>query len=307
VKRFAAVLLVLPLIAGCSIFGDDGGWHRNACAPAKPSDKGLVTLQLSSGGVERTALLYVPDTYDGSVEFPLVFNWHGYSSNAVDHMKYADLLPLADAERFLIVAPQALGYPTRFNLGAGITGDTDDVLFASDLIDRVALDHCVDQKRVYSVGVSNGAGMSAVLACKLPERFAAIGMVALLLHPDGCKTPSPAVLGMMGDADLVVPFQGGQVNCCGGWDIAPAGHTMDAWAAQLHCRDHEDDSVSDHVDRRTWTGCDRDREVVYYIVHGGGHTWPGSAGDGVLGPTNREISASHIMWDFFKRYTVDAN
>jgi polyhydroxybutyrate depolymerase len=295
VRRALAATLLLLSLASCG----RGGWDRAACTPAKPHDPGESTLELG----DRRAELFVPEAYDGTEAYPLVFSWHGYGSTATDHLKYADFRPLAEKEHFLVVAPQGAGTPTRFNLGAGIVGDTDDVRFATDLLDRIGADLCLDTGRVYSTGVSNGGGMSGLLACRLPDRFAAVGMDALLLHPDGCGTPTPAVLGMMGDADLVVPFQGGRVNCCGGWDIAPAGVTMQAWADQAHCTDHHDDGVSDHIDRRTWTGCDGHVEVQYYVVHDGGHTWPGAADTSSLGNTNREIDASKVIWDFFKRYS----
>ena len=293
----AAALLPLVLV-GCS----DDGWEREACAPAKPQAIGTATLTVSGG---RTALVHVPADYDGSEEYPLVFSWHGYGSNAADHLAYADFRPLAESEHFLIVVPQGAGTPTRFNLEAGIVGDTDDVAFTNELLDRVAADYCLDASRVYSSGVSNGGGMSALLACRVPERFAAIGMDALLLHPEPCATPSPAVLGMMGNADLVVPFQGGRVNCCGGWPIAPAVETMRSWAEHAGCDDDgREQEVADHVDRTTWTGCDGDVEVQYYVIDGGGHTWPGAPDTSQLGPTNQEIDASKVMWDFFKRFAT---
>lgn len=299
----AALLLVATLLPAC------GGrsWHRAACAPARPAHHGIVPLTLPSGGTTRRALLYVPRSYDGTVELPLVFTWHGYGANATEQLQGSDLLPLADDKRFLVVAPEGEGSPTRFNMGTGITGATDDVQLASDLIDRIGHDLCVDRRRVYSVGVSNGAGMSALLACRSPDRFAAVGMIALLLKPTPCASSAPPVLAMMGDADPVIPFRGGHVACCGGWSIPPAGRTMDAWAAHLRCTGQHDDTVAEHVDRRTWTGCSDGRRVVYYVVHGGGHTWPGDGGDGPLGATNHEISASKIMWDFFARYTTAAN
>ena len=293
-----AVLVLVTSTAGCA----DGGWERKACTPAKPQAVGTSTLTLAGG---RTALLHVPADYDGSEAYPLVFSWHGYGSNAADHLAYADFRPLAETEDFLVVAPQGAGDPTRFNLEAGIVGDTDDVAFALEILDRVGTDYCLDDTRVYSAGVSNGGGMSALLACRAPDRFAAIGMDALLLLPDSCATPAPAVLGMMGDADLVVPFQGGRVNCCGGWPIASAADTMAGWAAHAGCEgDGREKQVADHVERTTWTGCDGDAEVQYYVIRGGGHTWPGAPDTSQLGPTNQEIDASEVMWDFFKRFTT---
>lgn len=293
------VALLVPLLASCS---DDGTpWERAPCEPARPQPTGTHTLTLDDG---REAALYVPEGYDGTEAQPLVFSWHGYGSNAADHLAYADFRPLADDDDFIVVVPQGAGSPTRFDLGEGIVGDTDDVAFAHALIDRLSADYCVDAQRIYSVGVSNGGGMSAVLACR-SDRFAAIGMDALLLRPAGC-TAATSVLGMMGDADLVVPFQGGDVNCCDpGWTLPAAEDTMRAWAEAASCGDADEDDVEDHVERTRWSDCDGGVEVEYWVIRGGGHTWPGAPDTSQLGPTNQEIDASEVFWDFFKQHSLD--
>jgi polyhydroxybutyrate depolymerase len=301
-RASGALLLSLVCTLAVSCSGDDG-WERLPCTPAKPQPAGTQEILFEDG---RRALLHVPSAYDGSEEYPLVFSWHGYGSNAEDHLAYADFRPLAESEHFFVLVPQGVGSPTRFNLGAGIVGDTDDVAFADQLIDRVDADYCLDSTRVYSSGVSNGAGMSAVLACQRADRFAAVGMDALLLFPDLCQHGVP-VLGMMGDADLVVPIQGGEVNCCGGWTIRPAAASMAAWAAHGGCTSSEEDDVEDHVVRTRWSGCDDGVEVEYWLIEGGGHTWPGAPDTSQLGPTNQEIDASEVMWDFFSRFTVEGS
>lgn len=245
----------------------------------------------------------MPSGYDGDKEFPLVLTWHGYGASADEHIRYADMLRLADDKGFLILAPQGTGNPSRFNLERGITSNVDDVRFALDLIDTVGREYCVDAGRVYSTGVSNGAGMSALLACRAPDRFAAVGLVALLLIEDDCKTPGVPVLAIMGDADLVVPIGGGRVSCCGGWDIAPAGQTMARWATHDGCRGNGGvKQISEHIRRTIWSGCGTGLEVRYYVVQGGGHTWPGTEGDGPLGHTTGEMDASTEMWRFFSRF-----
>lgn len=300
IRRAAALLplLLSSILVSC---GDGGGWERVACTPARPQPTGTVELAFDDG---RRALLHVPPTYDGTEAYPLVFSWHGYGSSAEDHLAYADFRPLAESEELLVVVPQGAGSPSRFNLGAGIVGETDDVAFADALIDRVGADYCLDASRVYSTGVSNGGGMSALLGCRRSDRFAAVSMNALLLFPDGCGQAVP-VLGMMGDADLVVPIQGGEVNCCGGWPIDSAASTMQRWAAHAQCTSSDTDDVEDHVVRTRWSGCADDVDIEYWLVEGGGHTWPGAADTSELGPTNQEIDASEVMWHFFRRFSLD--
>jgi polyhydroxybutyrate depolymerase len=303
--RLVAVLAIaVALLSSC---GKDG-WTRAECSPAKPATAvGMQPLHIESGGMQRTGIVYVPKGYDGTKEYPLVFNWHGYGSSAKEHLAYADLIPKADAEDFLVVAPDGTENPARFNLEAGITSKADDVQLASDVIDQLSHDLCVDATRIFSVGVSNGGGMSGLLACRDgASRFAAVAMVALELKPADCTSPSPSVLAIQGDADLVVPFQGGRVNCCGGWPIAAAQETMQQWAEQLGCTRDDESNVSKHVTRRTWRGCDDGRSVVFYRVHGGGHTWPGVEGKGPLGFTTGEIDAADVVWDFFEQFTTSS-
>lgn len=296
-RRCLAIAVLLLVVAAC---GDGGSWERAACEPAKPQPTGTHPVEVDG----RRALLHVPADYDGSEAYPLVLSWHGLGSTADAHLEYADFRPLAEDERFFVLVPQGAGTPARFNLGAGIVGDTDDVAFASALIDHVAGGWCLDRDRVYSAGVSNGAGMSALLGCRLGDRIAAVGLDALLLLPEPCATPKP-VIAMMGDADLVVPIQGGRVNCCGGWTIAPAEETMARWAELAGCRDTDTDEIADDtVERTTWTGCDGGVEVRYHLVRGGGHTWPGGPDTHELGPTNQELDASEEMWRFFRRFSL---
>src|SRR3954465_776143 len=97
-RSASAALLVAAVLAGC---GRGSSWTRAACTPSRPSEHGNVPITLSSGGRTRRAIEYVPPSYDGAVEFPVMFDWHGYGSNATEQLQGSDLLPLADHERFI--------------------------------------------------------------------------------------------------------------------------------------------------------------------------------------------------------------
>jgi polyhydroxybutyrate depolymerase len=70
------------------------------------------------------------------------------------------------------------------------------------------------------------------------------------------------------------------------------------------------------VELRTWGECTDDATVQLYVVQGGGHNWPGSeffAGLGsnpatfaLVGPTNMEIDATALIWEFFQQYQLPA-
>ena len=173
------------------------------------------------------------------------------------------------------------------------------------LLDHVEEILCVDAQRVYASGMSDGGAITSFLACRQSDRFAAFGPVAVILFIPGCQPPRPvAITGFMGTADPVVPFEGGPVRCCGGVNLPAASDSMAKWAAQDGCSaTFSDERLGTEVRKRTWSGC-RGGEVTFYIIDGGGHTWPGSIPLPALGLTTTQIDASAALWDFFKSHAL---
>ena len=80
---------------------------------------------------------------------------------------------------------------------------------------------------------------------------------------------------------------------------------MAAWAAHNHCDPtFHDERLGSEVRKRVWTGCDEGSETVFYIIDGGGHTWPGSIPIASLGKTTTQIDASATIWKFFQSHTL---
>src|SRR5262249_39782770 len=158
----------------------------------------------------------------------------------------------------------------------------DDVAYASTLIDHVEATRCVDPTRVYSTGLSNGAGLSALLACRIPKRLTAVAPVAGLNLVAPCpKGPPLSVLDVHRTGDPVIPYNGGGLG--GGLDaslkvhVYPEPSEVAAWAARDRCSPTPiRQAVSPTVQRTTYHGCSTGTQVVLYRVAGGGHTWPGS-------------------------------
>jgi polyhydroxybutyrate depolymerase len=278
----------------------------STAACSRPRASGQSTQSFSFGGATRTYELYVPRSYDGTRRVPVVFEFHGFGSNAKQQIVYGDFRPLAERNDFLIVAPDGQGTPRHFNL-VPLSGPQSDVSMAEALLDRIEATFCVDPARVYSTGMSNGAGLTVVLACVAADRFAAFGPVAASGYRDGCGGSRPvAMVGFAGTADPVVPFYGGKVNCCGGATVKAAPANFAGWAAHDHCNaTYADDRLGTQVVRRTWPGCENGGAVVFYIIEGGGHTWPGSAFHRArLGVTTTQIDASDTIWRFFAQHAL---
>jgi len=97
------------------------------------------------------------------------------------------------------------------------------------------------------------------------------------------------------------------VACCGGPVLPGAPAAMAGWAAHDHCdKDFTDTRLGSEVRKRTWSGCDPGSATVFYIIDGGGHTWPGAISIGGLGLTTKQINASNVIWDFFSSHRLES-
>ena len=229
---------------------------RVACTPPRPHPSGQTSESFTFQGIARTFQLYVPPTYTGTKKVPVVFDFHGFGSNAVQQMVYGNFKPEADANGFLIVAPDGQVPANRhFNL-SGEGGLQNDVQMVGALLDHVERLFCIDAKRLYATGMSDGGAMTSFLACKMSDRFAAFGAVAVIISCGGSRPVS--IVAFSGTADPIVPFNGGNVSCCGGAHLNAAPDEMARWAAHDHCdADFHDVRLSSEVRRRIWSGCDR--------------------------------------------------
>jgi polyhydroxybutyrate depolymerase len=92
-----------------------------------------------------------------------------------------------------------------------------------------------------------------------------------------------------------------------GPDATPVEQRVATWAARNLCKGAPTvTAVTDDVDLRDWVDCDNPTRL--YTVKGGGHSWPGSTFDTVipdmLGPTSTSVSATAIMWWFFRQHPL---
>lgn len=261
-------------------------------------------------GIERDYILYVPETYDGSNSFPLVLNFHGYTSTAQQQMFYGDFRAIADTANFLLVHPQGTidfaGQP-HWNVGWG-TSNVDDVGFTSALIDSLATNYAVDLDRIYSTGMSNGGFMSFLLACQLSDKVAAVAsvtgsMTSSMLAECQANAPVPAMQ-IHGTADGVVGYNGGAIS-------EPIEDVVNYWVDQNDCSPQA--GVIDIPDVDPNDGCTAEQyvysggingtQVEFFKVTDGGHTWPGSAFNS--GVTNQDFNASAEIWRFFSQYDIN--
>lgn len=265
-----------------------------------------ITGNISHNSTNRNYRLRLPANHDKSVPIPLVFNLHGYTSNAVQQEIYSGMNNIADTARFAVCYPNGIG--AAWNVGWTFGSNADDVGFISLLIDDLVQKHGFDSNRIYACGMSNGGFMSYKLACELNNKIAAIASVTGSMVPaalSSCKpNRSVPVLEIHGTADDVVSYQGSAgLN-------ASIPDVLKFWQKNNECDESPniemvpDINTTDNTTSEKWTytNCNLGNELMHFKVIGGGHTWPGALLN--LGVTSRDFNASEEIWLFFKKYSL---
>jgi polyhydroxybutyrate depolymerase len=210
---------------------------------------------------------------------------------------------LADTRGFVVAYPEGLGGSWNAGqcCGESARSNVDDVAFARAVIDRLSMEYCLDPRRVFSTGMSNGGFLSHRLACELSDRIAAIAPVAGVLGIPTCAPRRPVpVFHFHGTLDGLVPYNGG-----GLLNFNSVADTLRGWAQRDGCGAMPMEFLRRgivHCDR--WPGCRQGAEVQLCTVDGGGHTWPGAFPIPLFGVTAREVSASELMVEFFERHPM---
>lgn len=286
---------------------------------------------IKSRGVVRKFIVHVPPSYNRSRPSPAILVFHGMNMSGSVMPAFTGMNTAADRYGFIVVYP--FGYNNVWNDGLQ-TRAADDVGFVQDLLGTLARGLNIDSNRIYAAGLSNGGYFSQRLACDLPGRIQAIAVVAAsglnsICH--SCNAPAVPAMYFLGTKDPLVPRDGSDSESLGKLgelvglsdlgidkvstvkDFAGILSQQDAiewWAkhngagAQPLVQNMPDARPSDgcRVRREVYGG--GRREVVAYIVEGGGHTWPGGmpVADGALGRTTGDISASELICEFFRSH-----
>src|SRR6266516_2515808 len=167
----AAVVSGLAAVSASPASAAEGG-GRGGCTPTLLT--GRSTVHLISGGLDILVVVYLPERLSRTGgRPPVVLTLHGSQSTAVEELDRSQLEGAADADGFVLAAPQgALAAPPGYRWFVPyVTGPSgpDDERFLIDVIDYLAGAACVDTRRVYATGYSGGGRMVSAFACDHPD------------------------------------------------------------------------------------------------------------------------------------------
>ena len=304
------VLSLMTVLAGCDSSGEstESSQASLGCTDGM-LDSSVTHIDLEIEGLIRSYELHVPASYDGSQAFPLVMNFHGYTSNGTQQRGYTKMDETADAHDFIVAYPNGLDSSWNAGLccGESAMSGVDDVGFTRAILDDLGARGCIDLSRVYATGMSNGGFMSHRLACEVSDRIAAIAPVSgvLGLEPGDCTPSRPVpIIQFHGTDDFLVPFEGGGLA-----GSMPVSDSMDFWAEQNGCIDEPEVTFEQGiVTCETRDACTDGASVTLCTVEGGGHCWPGEPCariEGVnLGTATTDINANDAIWALFSTVSL---
>jgi len=321
--RSFAVLLFAIGLSSCQL-GSSGPTSKG---PLKISETGIYTIALNHDGIEREYLLYVPKGFNGRKPAAVVMMLHGGGGTGRGAMRETGWTEKADQAGFILIFPEASrrdqSEPANFRQNPQLWNDgsmrfstrVDDVGYIGSLIDDLNGRLSIDPRRIYVTGFSNGASMAYRLGQELSHWIAAIAPVAGALWNQNLKLERPVpLLYMTGSEDKLNPLEGGMPQLAtggqklGGRAKPPVKDQIKRWAAALECRSASRTIYDKNgILGKVYPDCNGTSTVVFYIISGAGHTWPG--GNSILpkrwvGKTTDKIKANDVIWDFFKAHPL---
>jgi polyhydroxybutyrate depolymerase len=221
----------------------------------------------------------------------------------------------------------------------------DDVGFIDAMIGKIEIDFNTDTNRIYATGMSNGAIMCYRLACELSDKIAAIAPHSSIGHFTECNlTRSVPTLHIHGVEDPCASYDGcTECESCfvnftnyfyttclsipldlepSDVDVVSVPSFIDSWRIKNNCSDTKITSWQNGSSFcETYSDCG-EGEVTLCTVDGG-HTWSGrgsyslnacsldpdgcacQAWKNAVGPLSNDLIANDVIWEFFKRHSLD--
>ena len=278
-----------------------------------------LVLFVQAQDVEDTLMIYgrnrfykthLPLGYNFQKQYPVVFVFHGGLGNPDLTEKQTGFSKKADEEEFIVVYPYGTGsfdkklltWNTWNCCGYADKKNINDVDFINAVLKEIKEKYSVDEIRIYATGLSNGGMMCYLLACELPEHFAAVAPVAATMFDTVvCKSKSEVSFIIFNSVDdQHIPYNGG-VGEKSLVDVEklPVETVVNLWVNKYNgFLMSKSESSSFH---KTNYKNNKGTEIVLYKMLSGGHSWPGGEKIRMFGDTPvKNISATDLIWEFFK-------
>ena len=262
---------------------------------------------------EKIREYYVSLPEDTSKPFPMIINFHGFLSHAMDQQGFSQMDNYAHQNGIGVIYPE--GIKKSWNVGKAILNYENDIGFVNALIDSVSLKYNIDSNRIYACGFSNGGTFSYELMCGLSNKIAAFGSVGgnfSINENRLCNIDREIpLIHIHGTRDRLQKY-----NHSDG-DFLSTIESVNYWAKynQLDIKVveniediHKKDGTT--VEKHSYSKNNSNTQVIHFKVVKGGHLWLGSPIADWLtlrlffGRNSHEINSSKEIVDFFLKYKL---
>ena len=268
----------------------------------KPGTSRNIAIKVNN--TQRIYRIYLPKKYSNSKKHPLILDFHGYASNGIRQEAISKFIPIANKHKIILVFPEGSfgkNHVQGWNTGLHKTIVSNDVLFVSDAISQLQSNFCVDPKRIYATGFSNGGGMVSRLMCLMGKRIAAFAPVSasFVTSPGTCLNEKPvSIINFHGTADRIVPYYGNFVK-----KEMSSFAWISSWARHDRCsKKPKIVYKSGRIVGYTFKRCYDHVSVLHYKIIGGRHTWPNAKFKEKKNGKTYFVNVSAIIWNFFNSH-----
>lgn len=192
-------------------------WGTEPTVPAAACDDGPPTvferrtdcpaivagrnMGFTSGGIERAFRVFLPADHDSATPAPVVFLYHGLTSDADAIINGTAMADFVDDMGFILIVPES--YPEgAIEWDTASAADSPDLAFFDDLQMCAMSELGADPARMYTAGLSAGSFQSMYLGLYRAETVAAsVGFSTGLIAPVRQDAPIRPFLTAWGGPD----------------------------------------------------------------------------------------------------------
>lgn len=225
-----------------------------------------VEIDVPQGPVLARPLLVVLHSHAADIRAARGYGW----SN----------LPVADPPVVVYAQglPEGRGGPLAWASAGRTDFGIDDVAYLRAAVAAARAATCVDGRRIFAAGFSNGGSMAGLLACQAADLFAGVLSVAGNYYPvaGGCQPGrGVGIVEMHALDDPVVAYGGGPGRAPRTTSLPRVADWVAGWTARDGCQPQlGQSSPAPGAVRQQWVGC-RDGAAVTHIRYDRfGHRWP---------------------------------
>lgn len=252
---------------------------------------------LISGGIPRRYRVHTPPSYTSDQRYPVIVAFDGLNGTS----------ERAEHESGLNNTPALTVYPDAYEDAAGVRAwqgapyspaGVNDVQFVDEILTRISQDYCIDSEKVYTVGMSNGAGIAFLAACELKDRITGVAGIsgAYYMPCRHGQYVQKKMLIVHSFDDELTPYTGSIFK-----GLPPIYDFARTRSRDNGCK-QVSIAQSVTIERYDWTRCRENRQVSLIVAHRQSHGWlhisdMSLVPDGSL--ARRTTSA--MIWDFFTK------